>query len=241
MFSEELSMIGRQPLSPHFRALRAQWAADAPLPDLPPQTEIEYTVGLDLGQLQDFSALCVVERTAPPDGETTYAVRHLHRWPLGTAYTTIASDVADTAYRPALGRPSIAADATGVGQAVMEMVGGALRARAGDERGVALCPVLITGGQAVTRASDLTWHVAKVELVSVLQALLSSRRLKIAVELPEAGILIEELKAFKAKITVAGNETFGAWRERDHDDLVLAVALALWLAENAPRGRFEIH
>jgi hypothetical protein len=240
MFSEVFSMIDHQPLSPQFRAMRAQWAAPLP-PDPPPQTEIEYTVGLDLGQLQDFSALCVVERMTPPEGEPTYAVRHLRRWPLGTAYTTIAADVADTAYRPALGRPRIAADATGVGQAVMEMVRGALRAKAGDERGVSLCPVLITGGQAVTRAPDLTWHVAKVELVSVLQALLSSRRLKIAAELPEAGILIEELKAFRAKITVAGNETFGAWRERDHDDLVLAVALALWLAENAPRGRFEIH
>ena len=58
---------------------------------------------------------------------------------------------------------------------------------------------------------------------------------------PEAGILIEELNAFKTKITVAGNETFGSWRERDHDDLVLAVVLALWPAENAPRGRVEIH
>ena len=78
-------------------------------------------------------------------------------------------------------------------------------------------------------------------MVSVLQALLSSRRLKIATGLAEAAILIEELKAFRAKITVSGNETFGAWRERDHDDLVLAVALALWLAENGSRGRLEVH
>jgi hypothetical protein len=235
-------MIDRQPLSPRFRALRAQWEADTSLPpDPPPQTEIEYTIGLDLGKLQDYSALCVVERTAPPEGEPTYAVRHLRRWPLGTAYTTIAADVSATAYRPALGRPRIAADATGVGQAVMEMVGGALRAEAGDGRGAELCPVLITGGQAVTRGPNLTWHVAKVQLVSVLQALLSSRRLKIATGLPEAEVLIGELQAYKTKVTGAGNETFGAWRERDHDDLVLAVALALWLADNAPRGRFEIH
>jgi hypothetical protein len=206
----------------------------------PPQTKIEYTVGLDLGQLQDYSALCVVERTALPDGDATYAVRHLHRWPLGTAYTTIAADVADTAYHPSLGRPRIAADATGVGQAVMEIIGGALRAKVLDGNSTVLCPVFITGGQAVTRAPDLTWHVAKVQLVSVLQAQLSNRRLKIASGLPEAEILTEELHAFRTKITVAGNETFGSWRERDHDDMVLAVAMALWLAERAPRGRFEI-
>jgi hypothetical protein len=36
------------------------------------------------------------------------------------------------------------------------------------------------------------------------------------------------------KITPALNETFEAWRERDHDDLVLSVGLASWLAENVP-------
>jgi hypothetical protein len=29
-------------------------------------------------------------------------------------------------------------------------------------------------------------------------------------------------------MTAAGNETFESWRERDHDDLVLSVALACW-------------
>jgi hypothetical protein len=37
---------------------------------------------------------------------------------------------------------------------------------------------------------------------------------------------------FRIKMNVAtGHESFGAWRERDHDDLVLAVALACWLGE----------
>jgi hypothetical protein len=33
------------------------------------------------------------------------------------------------------------------------------------------------------------------------------------------------------KITPATNEVFGAWREGQHDDLVLAVAIAVWQAE----------
>jgi hypothetical protein len=65
--------------------------------------------------------------------------------------------------------------------------------------------------------------------------------LKIAEELPHAEILVGELTTFSTKITLAGNETFEAWRERDHDDMVLAVAMALWLGENAPRGRFDIY
>ena len=75
---------------------------------------------------------------------------------------------------------------------------------------------------------------------SVLQAGLSGRRLKIAEGLPHAEILVGELTTFSTKITQAGNETFEAWRERDHDDMVLAVAMALWLAENTPRGRIGI-
>jgi hypothetical protein len=41
-----------------------------------------------------------------------------------------------------------------------------------------------------------------------------------------------ELLAFRAKVTASANETFEAWRERDHDDLVLAVATAAWVGEH---------
>ena len=33
------------------------------------------------------------------------------------------------------------------------------------------------------------------------------------------------------KISISGNDTFEAWREKDHDDTVLAVCLACWYAE----------
>ncbi len=44
-------------------------------------------------------------------------------------------------------------------------------------------------------------------------------------------MLVEELQNFKLKITTAGNDTYEAWRESDHDDLVLAAAMAAWLCE----------
>jgi hypothetical protein len=72
--------------------------------------------------------------------------------------------------------------------------------------------------------------VPKKELVSVLQSTLQGGRLTFA-KLPLRDLLIKEMHAFKAKITVAGNETFEAWRERDHDDLVLAVTIAAWAGE----------
>jgi hypothetical protein len=39
------------------------------------------------------------------------------------------------------------------------------------------------------------------------------------------------LTTFRVKITPAADEVFGAWREGAHDDLVLAVAIAVWQAE----------
>jgi hypothetical protein len=50
--------------------------------------------------------------------------------------------------------------------------------------------------------------------------------------LPEAAVLVRELATFSAKLSRAGSETYEAWREQDHDDLVLAVALAAWAAES---------
>jgi hypothetical protein len=66
----------------------------------------------------------------------------------------------------------------------------------------------------------------------VLQVLLGNRRLHVAPTLPEAKVLLRELGTFTVKVTDSLNETFESWRERDHDDLVLAVALACWAAEN---------
>ena len=47
----------------------------------------------------------------------------------------------------------------------------------------------------------------------------------------EAPAMIEELQNFKIKFTRAGNDTYEAWRESDHDDLVLAAAMAAWFGE----------
>ncbi len=61
--------------------------------------------------------------------------------------------------------------------------------------------------------------------------LLQSERLKIAKALPEALVLQEGLLNFQVKITDAANDSYGAWREGSHDDLVLAVAVAAWFGE----------
>ena len=57
---------------------------------------------------------------------------------------------------------------------------------------------------------------------------------------PEAETLARELKCFKVKVTAAGNEVMAAdWRSRQHDDLVLALALAAFLGDRIPK--FFLH
>lgn len=191
----------------------------------------DYILGLDLGQTTDYSALAVLERPVDaPLKEVVYALRHLQRFPLGTPYTAIVPGVARIAGKPPLRGAPLVVDQTGVGRPVVDM----LRRTPGLTRVV---PVTITGGHALTQQEDGSYHVPKKELVTCLQLLVEQHRLRIAASLSEAKTLIRELQTFRVKITPAAHETFGAWRESDHDDLVLAVALATWWAQCCPPWR----
>lgn len=190
--------------------------------------EVVYFSGVDLGQSADHSALAAVERTTRPDparpDRTVYyfAVRHLHRWPLGTPYPQVVADTKRLFAAPPLGGSVLAIDRTGAGRAVSDL----LTSAGIDAR---LRPLTITGGENSGGGS-----VAKKELVGAVQVTLRDGRLKIASGLPLADVLTDELAAFRVKVTPAGNETFEAWRVRDHDDLVLAVALALYAGSLPP-------
>lgn len=191
----------------------------------------DHIIGLDLGQAQDYTALAVVEREATPGSAAFYSVRHLHRFPLGTPYTAIVPAVVELANAHPLSGCPVIADQTGVGRGVVDL----LRKAKGSPRIIA---ATITGGSKASVEEDglyQCYHVPKKDLVTALQLLLQSRRLKVAASLPEAGTLTRELQAFRSKVNVAsGNESFEAWRERDHDDLILAVALACWWLDRHP-------
>lgn len=193
--------------------------------------------GLDLGQRQDPSALVAMEQIRPPmppagppgspapvPGPARYAVRGLKRWPIGTSYVQIVDDTFKYTQRASC---VLVVDQTGVGRAVVDMF--RLRIL------VPLWPITITAGLHAAEEPD-GWRVPKKDLVSVLQVLLGARRLGILKTLPEAALLERELQNFRVKITAAANETYGAWREGEHDDLVLAVALAAWVAEYTAAG-----
>jgi hypothetical protein len=181
-----------------------------------------FVVGLDLGQVQDFSAVAVVHRSAGRDGAVQ--VPHLERFPLGTPYPTIVGRMAQLLATPPLrAQAALVVDRTGVGGAVVDLLA---------EAHLSPIAITITGGDKIHRDSKTRYSIPKRELVGCLQVLLQTGRLKIASALPEAGLLVKELLAFQVKITASAHDTYGAWREGAHDDLVLALALATWYGEH---------
>lgn len=202
---------------------------------------MSFYVGVDLGQAQDFTAICVLEKTEDKDVAPLH-VRHLERPPLGTYYPEIVERVKELVRDPALREtsynwhsghnetslPELVVDATGVGRPVVDMM---------RREGLSFAPVLITGGD-IEHHDNGFYKVPKRNLVSAVQIALQSGRLKIAEELSLAETLRKELLNFRIKVNIStAHDSYEAWREGDHDDLVLAAALACWKAARRQAAR----
>ncbi len=212
-------------------------------------------IGVDLGQQRDYTAISVTERAAVETGRQAreeryntslggyfmapvpevvaeYRVRHLERPPLGTPYTAVVARVVDLV-KTLGGNPVLAVDATGVGRPVIDMLWKTLREELeGTDVYVDRCAVTITGGDSVTKSPNGGLRVPKRDLISATLVLLQNGRLKIADALPLKDVLVKELLNFRVKINIStAHDSYEAWREGDHDDLVLSVAMACWAGE----------
>lgn len=210
-----------------------------------------YIAGLDLGTQVDYSAIAILERVeAPPEpvlkvlttanmheeevprkaAPASYHCRWISRWPLKSTYPRIIEDVRVIMSSPVFkGRDSLGkddsivlvVDATGCGRPVCDVF---------SQAGLRLIPITITAGNKATFEGG-EWHVPKRDLVSVVSVLLQSGRLKLSSELPESQTLIQEMLNFQVRISASGNDQYASWRDRDHDDTVLALAVAAYYGE----------
>jgi len=183
-------------------------------------SEFQFYFGLDLGQVSDFSAAVVAEKQDKAPG--VYYLRSAHRFDLRTPYTTIVEQVAHALGQPPLtGKTALLVDATGVGKAVVDLFKAV-------QLPAPLYEVTITAGEHVSREKD-AFHVPKRDLAAAVQVAFEQELIKIAWGLTFGEILKQELKNFRVKINVkTSHDSYEAWREGEHDDLVLATALALW-------------
>ncbi len=200
-------------------------------PVSPTPAAADFLLGLDLGQARDYTALVIAQRHDLDPA--TYDVAHIERWK-GERYPRLVEIVTARvlALRDAAAngrsapRCRLVIDHTGVGRPVLDMF---LEAALG----LPVTGVTITSGQAISTNDD-GFGVPKRVLASTLQVLLQSNRLRFAQQLPLTPTLAAELENFRVKINAGGHDSYGAgddWRENNHDDLVLACALACWLGE----------
>lgn len=180
--------------------------------------------------------------------EDHYVVRHLERLPLGTPYPQIVERLAQVCFtlkkrvrltnlRDNKGSLvpkdaalfKVYADATGVGQPVLDML---------KQAGVKVTGCYFTHGdkRLEQRGDDghgeLRINLGKAYLVARLQAVLQSARLHLP-RTEEAQALAQELLDYEIRVDEKANDTYGAFRVGAHDDLV--TALGLCVQERAKR------
>ena len=188
---------------------------------------MRFVVGVDLGQTADYTAITILEEKG--EEEKSYDVRYLERL-RNTPYPAIVRRL-DHLVKRLPERPSMAVDATGVGRPVIDMIKDA-------QLPASVYPITLTGGDAVVR-DGMERRVPKRDVASTIAVLLQTGRLRIARGLRESDTLLRELLNFRVKISLSGHDSYEAWREQEHDDLVLAVGLAAWLFEKDRCDRLQ--
>jgi hypothetical protein len=196
-------------------------------------TRQRYVMGIDVGQANDPTAVAIIEHDYH-DRNPTYRVRALHRYRLGTRYPAIVHDITTRLLAPPLARTSmLAIDATGVGRPVVDLFR--------DTPGIRdVYGITITAGTAVA-GSGYQLSVPKRDLITTTAVLLQHERVRIAPDLPDTHILVGELLSYRIKTTDSGHQRYEPASTREHDDLLLATSLALWLAEHRPPIHASFH
>jgi hypothetical protein len=181
------------------------------------------TIGLDVGQRVDYSAIAVVQWI-----ERRAIVRHLERLELGTPYPIVAARVRQVVESLRLlvrgttfaAQPHLLIDATGVGRPVLDLLREEIRLP-----NARITAVTLTSGSEATKEGS-EWHVPKQDLVDGLVALLQTGRLELPADLPAARSLAREMETFRLKKVSAQTVQTGA-KHGAHDDLVIAAGLAV--------------
>ncbi|HUY56622.1 MAG TPA: hypothetical protein VNF24_07750 [Candidatus Acidoferrales bacterium] len=192
------------------------------------------SIGVDIGQQQDPTALTVVETYRPEAiGPRDWPpLRHRIRWverlPLGTDYQRVVDRIALVADQAArIGSPMIVLDATGVGRPIVDMLKRCSSA--------SLRAVIFTAGEHETSPEYSVLRVPKRDLVQSLEVVLQARRLEAVPDCPLQADLQAELAAFDFAISASGHDRYEGSRGH-HDDLVMALCLAVWWGERQSAG-----
>jgi hypothetical protein len=175
-----------------------------------------YIVGIDLAKLHDYTALVILD-TALLAVEEKYAVTVAYRYPIGIEYHRIAAHMIEQLLgSPYDGDITLVVDATGLGGPVLEQFRKNLSSVMG---------VTITAGAKLSRkGNDL--NLPKIILISTLLSVIENQSLYFAEGIHDLETLTQELMAFQGHFGESGRIRYEG--RRAHDDMVIALALAVW-------------
>ena len=208
---------------------------------------MEYIYALDIGSEQDFCAGMLLKKhtriqqhpairrdTSAGVVRTLIVERHLihtYRPPLRTPYDDVIRRVNEIVNHSDLYQNCyLVVDKGQVGGAIVQnMIRIGMRPYA----------INITGGSKVTEARG-GWNVPKADLVGALILALEQQTFRTHPNVVDRETLIHELKSFRMKRRVSGHMSFEAERDRDHDDMVMSLAMGIWFSDRVwPNGGLE--
>ena len=197
-------------------------------------TDVDYYLGVDLGQRRDYSAMAVVSKFVPRrkernwatwgydvhEGAPVFRLEGLERLALETTYPNVVRRVKDAVQiLRQQGSCTVVVDATGVGGPVVDWL------RKADLQ-CPIVPVIITGADRATVDKGV-YNTPRRDLLAAVGVLLADHRLKVKKGLAAWPALKKELQSL-------GKD--GQSRGCAHDDLAMAAALACWRARFTDYG-----
>ena len=187
-------------------------------------------ISLDPAQLRDWSALCVVDmQYRPEEKRFGYDLIGMNR-KQGLRYDLIVDWVAGVLRRPEFSPdgkpPEFILDATGVGVAVRDMFAA---------KGVRLKAVTITVGEAYNRTGSLI-SIGKARLIGSFLGAFDAGKVRVNPNMPIWPALEREMLSFRAEMSAQGRAKFEA-EQGEHDDMLFALAMAVWYGEEVLRGK----
>jgi hypothetical protein len=197
--------------------------------------KVVLSIGVDLGQRRDPTAVSVVELVdvarideAP---KWRYETRHIERLQLGTKYPKVAARVAEiqenairAAQQREFNKTSRVPDV--FLQTYIDATGAVPALDFFREAGLDIIPCFFTHGDRRTE-SDGQITIGKAWLVNRLQSLAQGDRLLLPPQHAEAAAMIRELQDYEIKVDQDANDKYGAFKVGSHDDLVTSLGLAV--------------
>ena len=184
-----------------------------------------YWIGADLGQANDYSAVCVIKDQQLPTydgirvtlGARNRTIVYADKF-RGVSYVDVVDHLIKLRNAPPFGGKSeLVIDGTSIGRVVSDMLW---------EQGVDHAAVQMTGGQEWRRSGRYV-NASKTLMIENLAVLFAAGELTFAHDLPLRKEIEEDLASFTTQTTAAGNQIITQSRNASgHGDLGIGLIVA---------------